>query len=219
MNNSVVIQSTAGHASTFVTMTGGGACGAPGGQDHAAAVVAAPPAPGAPGDRYWVEDGLETGGTIVKFYQRYLAGSLPFVPAGTVIATFGAGQLGSAGHGPDNGAVARPGLIPLPSYVPPSGGSPVMWGAAVLRAGPEAYVYGTQTPAAPGGGAPSPGRQLYLARVPVSRLTTFSAWRFYAAPAPPVPSSGRPPSRTPSPSSRPAASSRTAARASPLASA
>jgi hypothetical protein len=183
VNNSVVVQSTAGHASTFVTMTGGGACSAPGRPGQAAAVVATPAAPGGPSDRYWDEDGLETGGTIVKFYNRYLPGSFPFVPAGTVIATFGVSQLSAVGHGPQYGAVARPALIPLPSYTPAAGGSPVIWGAALLRVGAEAYVYGTQIPAAAGTGpqaAVTASRQIYLARVPAARLTTFSAWRFYA---------------------------------------
>ena len=49
-----------------------------------------------------------SGGTVVKFYNRYLAGSHPFMPVGTVIATFGVSQLSSAGHGPAYGAVARP---------------------------------------------------------------------------------------------------------------
>ena len=183
VNNSVVIQTTAGHASSFVTMTGGGACSGPGhaGQasaDQARPVVAPPAAPGGPADRYWDEDGITTGRTVVKFYNRYLAGSVPFVPAGTVIATFGVSQLSSAGRGPAYGAVARPALVPLPSWIPPGGTSPVIWGAALLQAGNTVYVYGTLSSQAQGvqGGV----RQLYLARVPLSRLTTFSAWRFYA---------------------------------------
>ena len=40
---------------------------------------------------YWDEDGLRTGGTIVKFYDRYAASTFPFVPLGTVIASFDAG--------------------------------------------------------------------------------------------------------------------------------
>jgi len=36
------------------------------------------------------------------------------------------------------------------------------------------YIYGAQSP-----NVQVPGRQLYLARVPASQLTTFSAWRFY----------------------------------------
>jgi hypothetical protein len=182
VNNSVVIQSTAGHASSFVTMTGGGACGGPGRPGQATSVVTPPTAPGGPSDRYWDADGIKIGGTVVKFYNRYLAGSFPFVPAGTVIASFPVSQLSAVGHGPEYGAVARPGLIPLPSYTPPVGGSPIVWGAALLRAGTTVYVYGTQTAAGSGLAPGVPGRQLYLARVPVSRLTTFSAWRFYAGP-------------------------------------
>ena len=178
VNNSVVIQTTVGHASSFVTMTGGGAGAGPGRPGGATPVVAPPAAPGGPTDRYWDEDGIRIGRTVVKFYHRYLGGRIPFIPAGTVIATFGVRQLSSAGRGPAYGAVARPAVVPLPSWTPPGGTSPVLWGAALLRAGSTVYVYGTQVPAS--AGSPAPARQLYLARVPASRLTTFSAWRFYA---------------------------------------
>jgi hypothetical protein len=175
VNNAVVIQTTSGNVSRFVTMTGGRACDRPGGPGNALAVVAAPPAPGTPSDRYWDEDGIEIYGHVVKFYARYLPGAAPFVPAGTVIAVFDAGQLGSAGRGSQYGAVARPDLVPLPPYTPPGGYSPILWGAALLRAGNTVYVYGTQGP-----DAPSQDRLLYLARVPASELTVYSAWQFYA---------------------------------------
>jgi hypothetical protein len=176
VHNSLVVQTTAGAGGTFVTMTGGGACTGPGRPGNAAPVVGPPPAyPGGPSDRYWEEDGLQAGGTVVKFYEHYLAGIEPYVPAGTVIATFPVRALSSAGRGPRYGAVARPHLVTLPPWTPPGGGSPVLWGAALLRAGNTAYVYGTQSP-----DVPVPGARLYLARVPVSQLTDFSAWRFYA---------------------------------------
>ncbi|MGH3154360.1 MAG: hypothetical protein ACRDOB_27050, partial [Streptosporangiaceae bacterium] len=167
VHNAVVVQSTTGRGSTFVTMTGGGACTGPGGPGNAAPVVGA-------SDRYWDEDGIDIGGTVVKFYDHYLARAFPFVPIGTVMATLPASQLSLAGRGHQYGAVARPGLIPLPSYTPPSGGTPILWGAAVLRAGNTVYIYGTQSP-----NVQVPGYRLYLARVPASQLATFSAWRFY----------------------------------------
>jgi hypothetical protein len=174
-HNAVVVQTTTGRGSTFVTMTGGGACTGPGGPGNAAPVVGPPSAvPGGASDRYWDEDGIEINGTVVKFYNHYLARRFPFVPAGTVIATFPASQLSSAGRGYQYGAVARPDLVPLPSYIPPSGGSPILWGAALLRAGNTVYIYGTQSP-----NVQVPGLRLYLARVPVSQLTSFDAWRFY----------------------------------------
>jgi hypothetical protein len=176
LHNSVVIQTMTPNGSKFVTMTGGGACSAPGHQlGPASSVVGPPQAPGGPDERYWDEDGITIGGTVVKFYNSYLPGGAPFVGTGTVIAAFGAGQLSAAGRGPAFGAVARPRLFPLPSYTPPGGSSPIMWGAALLRAGNTVYVYGTQTP-----DTPAPDRQLYLARVPASRLTQFAAWQFYA---------------------------------------
>ena len=175
VHNSVVVQTTTGRGSAFVTMTGGGACTGPGRPGNAAPVVgASPTGPGGPSDRYWEEDGIAAGGTIVKFYHHYLAGGPPFVPAGTVIASFGVRALSSAGSGHQYGAVARPALVRLPSYTPPAGGSPILWGAALLRAGNTVYVYGTQSP-----DVSAPEHRLYLARVPVSQLTVFSAWRFY----------------------------------------
>jgi hypothetical protein len=175
-HNSLVIQTTSGTGSSFVTMTGGGACTGPGRPGDAAPVVGAPPAvPGGPSDRYWAEDGLATGSAVIKFYNHYRAGIEPYVPVGTVLASYPVSQLSAAGYGSRYGAVARPGLVPLPSWTPPGGGSPVLWGAAVLRAGTMAYVYGTQSPR-----VSVPDRRLYLARVPVSELTSFAAWRFYA---------------------------------------
>src|SRR5580704_11852781 len=178
VHNAVVVQTTTGRGSTFVTVTGGGACTGPGRPGNAAPVVGAPPAvPGGASDRYWDEDGIEIGGTVVKFYNHYLASRFPFVPVGTVIATLQASQLSEAGHGPQYGAVARPGLVRLPSYTPPSGGTPILWGAALLQAGNTVYIYGTQSP-----NVQVPGYRLYLARVPVSQLTSFAAWQFYTGP-------------------------------------
>jgi hypothetical protein len=175
VHNSLVIQTTTAKGSAFVTMTGGGACTGPGGPGNAAPVVGPPPAvPGGPSDRYWDEDGITIGGTIVKFYNHYRAGLEPYVPLGTVIATFPVSQLSVAGRGPRYGAVARPRLISLPSYTPPGGGGPILWGAALLQAGNTVYVYGTQSPNVHVSDA-----RLYLARVPASQLTSFAAWRFY----------------------------------------
>ena len=181
VHNSVVVQTTTGQQSRFVTLTGGGACDASGRSTRAPSSVVGPPqAPGLGNERYWDEDGIKVGGTVVKFYNRYLPGSVPFVATGTVIAAYDAGQLAAAGRGPAYGAVATPRLIPLPNYTPPDAGSPVAWGAALLRSGSTVYVYGTQTPNVGTPTSPLPQRQLYLARVPASQLTSFGAWRFYA---------------------------------------
>jgi hypothetical protein len=176
VHNSLVIQTTTARGSTFVTVTGGGACTGPGRPGNAAPVVGPPPkVPGGPSARYWEEDGITVGGTIVKFYNHYLAGIEPYVPVGTVIASFPVSELSSAGRGPRYGAVARPHLVTLPSYTPRGGGTPILWGAALLHAGKFVYVYGTQSP-----DVSVPYRRLYLARVPISKLTSFSAWQFYA---------------------------------------
>jgi hypothetical protein len=176
LHNSVVVQTSTGPGSTFVTLTGGGACTGLNGGGDAAPVVGAPPTGSSvPADRYWEEDGIRTGGTVVKFYNHYLGGTVPYVPDGTVIATFPVSQLSSAGLAHQYGGVARPELITVPSYTPPAGGSPILWGASLLRAGNTVYIYGTQSPK-----LSAPGRLLYLARVPLSKLTAFSAWQFYA---------------------------------------
>ncbi len=179
LHNSVVVQTTTRPGSTFVTLTGGRACtGLNGrvGRGDAAPVVGAPPTGSAvSADRYWEEDGIRTGTTVVKFYNHYLGGSVPFVPDGTVIASFPVSQLSGEGKGHEYGAVVRPELITLPSYTPPGGGTPILWGASLLRTGNTVYIYGTQSP-----NLSAPGRVLYLARVPLSQLTAFSAWRFYA---------------------------------------
>lgn len=176
MHNSLVVQNKTQAGSTFVTLTGGGACPGPGRPGDAAPVVGPPPTvSGVSADRYWEEDGIRTGGTIVKFYNHYLGGTVPYVPDGTVIASFGVSKLSSAGRAHQYGGVARPDLITLPSYTPSAGGTPILWGASLLRTGNMVYIYGTQSPK-----LSAPGHLLYLARVPVSRLTAFSAWRFYA---------------------------------------
>jgi len=178
VHNSVVVQTTTKQQSRFVTLTGGGACDAAGQSTRAPSSVVGPPqAPGQGSERYWDEDGIKVGGTVVKFYDRYRPGSVPFVATGTVIAAYDAAQLSAAGRGPADGAVARPRLIPLPAYTPAGAGSPVVWGAALLQVGDTVYVYGTQTPL-----TSVPQRQLYLARVPASQLTDFTDWRFYAGP-------------------------------------
>ena len=172
-----MVQTRTRPGSAFVTVTGGGACTGPGRPGNAAPVVGDSPWLSGTHDRYWDEDGLRTGGSIVKFYNRYAASTFPFVPLGTVIASFDTGQLSSAGHGSRYGATNRPTLVRLPSYTPPSGGSPILWGAAVLRLGGTVNVYGTQSPH-----VSDPLRHLYVARVPVAQLTVFSSWRFYAGP-------------------------------------
>ncbi len=181
VHNAVVVQTTTKRQSRFVTLTGGGACDAAGRSTQAPSSVVGPPqAPGLGNERYWDEDGIKVGGTVVKFYNRYLPGSVPYVATGTLIAAYDVGQLAAAGHGPAYGAVARPRLIPLPAYTPPDAGSPLVWGAALLQSGDTVYVYGTQTPNTGTPASPLPQRQLYLARVPASQLTDFGAWRFYA---------------------------------------
>ena len=172
VHNSVVIQTLSGQGSRFVTLTGGGVCSS---TARPAAVISPPLAPGGHSTRYWAEDGITVGDAIIKFYNSYRPGNAPYIPTGTLIATYSASELGAAGDGPSPGGVVTPELIPLPSYTPPGSDSPIVWGASVLRAGNTVYVYGTQMP-----NAPVPFRQLYLARVPLSQLTQFAAWQFYA---------------------------------------
>jgi hypothetical protein len=175
LHNSVVVQTGSGPGARLVTLTGGGACAAPGdpGPGPGAESVVQPPDP-ASGQREWDADGIRVGDTVVKFYNDYLPGPIPFVPVSTTIASFPVSELSAAGLASAYGGVLRPALTPVPGYTPPGGGTPIVWGSAVLQAGPEVYVYGWQSPA-----PASPARRLYLARVGAGRLADFAAWRFY----------------------------------------
>ncbi len=177
VHNLVVMQTTAGRSSRFVTLTGGGACAGPGQSSTSAlpAVSASASQAVRRRQRFWDEDGIVVGGYAVKFYNSYLPGPQPFIPVGTEIARFPVSLLAAAGRGPAYGGTARPLLAALPSYTPPDGGTPIVWGAALLRAGMTVYVYGWQSP-----DPRVDTRQLYLARVPAALLTDFGDWRFYA---------------------------------------
>ncbi len=173
VHNLVVMQTIRGGHSRLVTVTGGSACAGPAAPGHARSVVS-PGVAGGPADqRYWAGDGLRIGSRVLRFYTRYLPGAL--VPVGTVIAEFAVRQLARDGQGPAFGAVIRPRITTVPAYVPPGGGTPIVWGAAVLRRGATVYVYGWQKP-----GPESLTLNCYLARVAASSLTDVSAWRFYA---------------------------------------
>jgi hypothetical protein len=173
VHNLVVMQTIEDSGSRLVTITGGNACPGPGQRSHARAVVSPSLAGGPENQRYWTGDGLRIGSSVLHFYSRYLPGAL--VPTGTVIADFPVSELARAGNGPAYGAVIKPSITRLPSYVPPGGGTPIVWGASVLRRGGTIYVYGWQD----AGSGPLTDRG-YLARVAVSRLTDFAAWRFSA---------------------------------------
>lgn len=175
VHNLVVMQTTRGSRNAFVTITGGHACAGPGQPGNAHSVVSAANAGGAASQRYWAGDGLRIGSRILRFYTRFLPGRVPFVPVGTVIAEFAVRQLARDGRGPAFGAVIRPRITTVPTYIPQVGGTPIVWGAAVLRQGGVVYIYGWQSSS-----ASSPTRQCYLARVPASRLADVSAWQFYA---------------------------------------
>jgi hypothetical protein len=180
LHNSVVMQTTEHHRTRFVTLTGGGACPGPTAFGRAASVLQAPTT-GQGQERYWDGDGIRVGDTVVKFYNLYQPGPFPFVALGTTIASFSVSRLSAAGHGPQYGAVIRPKLAQVPPYTPPDGGTPIIWGSALLAsgqagaAGHTVYVYGWQSPY-----STSPVRQLYLARVSSARLADFGAWQFYS---------------------------------------
>jgi hypothetical protein len=174
LHNSVVVQTTSRRRTSFVTLTGGRACPSRTAFGNAQSVVQAPTTGQGQG-RYWDGDGMRVGDTVVKFYNLYQPGPFPFVALGTTIARFGVGTLSAAGHGPEYGEVIRPELTPVPTYTPPDGGTPVIWGSALLVSGPTVYVYGWQSP-----DSTSLTRQLYLARVSAARLADFGAWQFYS---------------------------------------
>jgi hypothetical protein len=175
LHNSVVVQTAAGPSSRLVTLTGGGACASAGDPGPGAQSVVQPP-DAATGQRDWDADGIRVGNTVVKFYNTYLPGTIPYIPVGTTIASFAVSQLSASGRGPAYGGVLSPALTQVPRYTPPGGGTPIVWGSAVLSVGSTVYVYGWQSP-----DPASPLRELYLARAGAGRLTDFAAWQFYSA--------------------------------------
>ncbi len=172
VHNLVVMQSTTGLRSRLVTVTGGEACAGPGGPGHARSVVSPGIAGGPENQRYWAGDGLRIGSRVLRFYTRYLPGAL--IPVGTVLASFAVRELASDGQGPAFGAVIRPDITRLPAYTPPGGGTPIVWGAAMLQQGGTIYIYGWQS-----SGFGVLPLHYYLAKVAAARLTDMPAWEFY----------------------------------------
>jgi hypothetical protein len=171
VHNLVVMQTTHRSRSKLVTITGGDGCPGPRLPGRALSVVRPENAGGPENQRYWAGDGIRIGSRVLRFYTRYLPGSLSAV--GTVIAGFGVRQLAGDGQGPGFGAAIEPAITRLPTYIPPTGGSLIVWGAAMLRHGRTIYIYGWQSP------GPGLALNCYLARVAASRLTDIRAWRFY----------------------------------------
>jgi hypothetical protein len=157
----------------LVTVTGGGACTEPDQPSRASPVVSAANAGGGEHERYWGGDGLLVGSDVLHFYTGFRPAA--FIPVSTVLADFPVGQLSNAGNGPAFGAVLRPSITNLPNYVPQRGGTPIVWGAAVLRQGSTAFIYGWQSPS-----KNSSVHNCYLAKAPLSRLTDLATWRYYA---------------------------------------
>jgi hypothetical protein len=174
VHNLVVMQTTRGMHSRLVTVTGGHACADPGGPSHPVSVVSAANAGGGASQRYWADDGLRIGPRVLRFYTRFEPGRVPFVPVATVIAEFPVGQLARDGRGPAFDAVIRPRITKVPTYRPSGIGTPIVWGASLLRHNRMVYIYGWQN------SSPTTlARHCYLARVAASRLTDITAWRFY----------------------------------------
>ncbi len=177
VHNLVVMQTNSGSKTTFVTITGGHACTGPRRPRQPRAVVSAAPGGSSGGQRFWVGAGIRARAQVLTFYNLYQPGPSPFIPVGTALASFPVSKLASEGRGPAYGEVIRPRVSMLPSYTPPAGGTPIMWGTSIMRLGSTAYIYGWQAPS-----ASSNQRALYVARVAVSLLGNFDDWRFYAGP-------------------------------------
>ncbi|MGN6795135.1 MAG: hypothetical protein ACTHJW_22340 [Streptosporangiaceae bacterium] len=175
VHNLVVVQTTRGRHSRLVTVTGGHACAGPGEPGHAISVVSVANSGGATHQRYWAGDGLRIGPHVLRFYTRFEAGRVPFVPVGTVIADFPVSRLADEGRGPAFGAVIQPRITKVPAYRPYGSRTPIVWGAALLQHHGMVYIYGWRSPY-----AASTLRDGYLARVDRSRLSDISAWQFFA---------------------------------------
>jgi hypothetical protein len=181
VHNSVVIQTRTSGGSKFVTLTGGDTCKEPKARPISVVTAGTGPgqAPGRSANRYWAEGGIRIGPMVYEFYNQFSPGNIPYVPLGSVIAGYPVKQLEAAGRAGGKGGVVKPKIIVLKYYQPTIGGkkaqTPIVWGAAILQLGKTAYVYGTDMP-----DKGAINRVLYVARVPLSKLADFSAWRFYA---------------------------------------
>jgi hypothetical protein len=164
VSNSLVIE----RAAKRTTVTGGGACP----WDR---LPAGKPQPllgtGRHKQWYWGGDGMVVGGRVVKFFHRFGWTTARYAPLATAVTTVPVRTL--AARRPARTLRLRP--HELPAVAPQPGGTPIMWGAALLPAGDEVYVYGWQAP-----DVQVQQKRLYLARVPAKRLADIAAWTFYA---------------------------------------
>lgn len=166
ISNSLVIQRTAERT----TVTGGGACP----WDR---LPAAKPRPllstGRHKQWYWGGDGMVAGGQVVKFFHRFGWSTARYEPLATAVTTVPVRRL--TARKPQKTLRLRP--RELPAVTPVPGGTPIMWGAALLPAGDDVYVYGWQA-----NDVRIQQKRLYLAKAPRRRLADMTAWTFYAGP-------------------------------------
>ncbi|HZB33782.1 MAG TPA: fibronectin type III domain-containing protein [Streptosporangiaceae bacterium] len=164
INNSLVIQ----RESKRTTVTGGGACP----WDR---LPAAKPRPLLSSGRhkqwYWGGDGMVVGRHVVKFFHRFGWTTTRYEPLATAVTTVPVRRL--TARDPAKALRLRP--RELPAVTPVPGGTPIMWGAALLPAGDDVYVYGWQA-----NDLRVQQKRLYLAKVAQRRLTDLTAWTFYA---------------------------------------
>src|SRR5258708_17250812 len=86
-HNSVVMQTTEHRRTSFVTLTGGGACPGRTAFGHTASALQAP-ATDQGHELYWDGYGLRVVDTAEKFYNLYQAGPFPSTPLGPPIPRF-----------------------------------------------------------------------------------------------------------------------------------
>ena len=164
ISNSLVIQRTAKRS----TVTGGGAC-------SWERLPAAKPRPLLSADRpsqwYWGGDGMVVGKRVVKFFHRFGWSDARYKPLATAITSVPVRSL--TARKPPKKLQLRPRELPVVTPVP--GGTPIMWGAALLSVGDTVYVYGWHAP-----DMRIQQKRMYLAKVPKGRLADVSAWTYYA---------------------------------------
>jgi hypothetical protein len=120
------------------------------------------PPPGTPG-WYWAGAGVVEGGKLLEFYHRFTGTSAwDFTEQAVAIATFGLPDLHFEGVGE------------LPAALPGPGRSPIMWGSALLPAGPWTYIYGYRVHTDRMGNP----KWLYVARAPRGRLGDLASWQY-----------------------------------------
>jgi hypothetical protein len=114
---------------------------------------------------------MVVGGRVVKFFHRFGWGAARYKPLATAVTSVPVRSL--TARKPAKSLRLKP--RELPAVTPVPGGTPIMWGAALLPAGDTVYVYGWHA-----SDLRFQQKRMYLAKVQKTHLADMTAWMYYA---------------------------------------